>query len=59
MHTRSPCILIAMAEPVQIKEVWKSYGPVPALKGLSLTVPAKSVYGFHSPNGAGKSTTIR
>src|SRR5437773_9073047 len=48
-----------MAAPVQIEEVWKSYGPTAAVKGLSLTVPAQSVYGFLGPNGAGKSTTIR
>jgi len=29
------------------------------VKGLSLTVPPRSVYGFLGPNGAGKSTTIR
>jgi ABC-type multidrug transport system ATPase subunit len=52
-------ILIAMAAPVQIEDIWKSYGPIPAVKGLSLTVPTKSVYGFLGPNGAGKSTTIR
>jgi ABC-2 type transport system ATP-binding protein len=48
-----------MAALVEIKDVWKSYGPTAAVKGLSLTVPAKSVYGFLGPNGAGKSTTIR
>lgn len=29
------------------------------MRGLSLTVPERSVYGFLGPNGAGKSTTIR
>lgn len=48
-----------MAAPVQVEGVWKSYGPTSAVKGLSLTVPTKSVYGFLGPNGAGKSTTIR
>ncbi len=48
------------APPIQLDEVWKSYGPaVPAVRGLSLTVPKGSVYGFLGPNGAGKSTTIR
>src|SRR4051812_30787245 len=45
--------------PLQIHEVWKSFGATSALQGLSLHVPAQSVYGFLGPNGAGKSTTIR
>ncbi|MGC4053051.1 MAG: ABC transporter ATP-binding protein [Paludibaculum sp.] len=44
---------------VQVEEVWKTYGNTAALRGLSLSVPAQSVYGFLGPNGAGKSTTIR
>jgi ABC-2 type transport system ATP-binding protein len=34
-------------------------GPVRALDGLSLEVPAGIVFGFLGPNGAGKTTTIR
>jgi ABC-2 type transport system ATP-binding protein len=48
-----------MPPPVQIENVWKSYGRTPAVKGLSLAVPQGTVYGFLGPNGAGKSTTIR
>jgi len=44
---------------VQIEEVWKTYGSTKAVRGLSLTIPSQSVYGFLGPNGAGKSTTIR
>jgi lantibiotic transport system ATP-binding protein len=44
---------------IQIRDVWKSYGAVSAVCGLSLNVPPRSVYGFLGPNGAGKSTTIR
>jgi ABC-2 type transport system ATP-binding protein len=45
--------------PVKINGVWKSYGTHAAVQGLSLSVPAQSVYAFLGPNGAGKSTTIR
>lgn len=48
-----------MVRPIVVEEVWKSYGAVQAVRGLSLNVPPQSVYGFLGPNGAGKSTTIR
>ena len=48
-----------MDTPVLIDQVWKSFGPTAAVRGLSLSVPRQSVYGFLGPNGAGKSTTIR
>ena len=52
-----------MQEPIQVREIWKTYGKragaQAAVCGLSLSVPAQSVYGFLGPNGAGKSTTIR
>lgn len=44
---------------IQMEGVWKSYGSLRAVRGLSLNVPTTSVYGFLGPNGAGKSTTIR
>jgi ABC-type multidrug transport system ATPase subunit len=47
-----------MQDPLVVSDVWKSFGAVEAVKGLSLAVPAGSVYGFLGPNGAGKSTTI-
>jgi len=48
-----------METPIQVKDVWKSYGTTAAVCGLNLSVPLQSVYGFLGPNGAGKSTTIR
>ena len=48
-----------MDYPIQVDQISKSYGPVAAVRGLTLNVRSQSVYGFLGPNGAGKSTTIR
>jgi ABC-2 type transport system ATP-binding protein len=37
----------------------KSYRGVQALKGIDLTVPEHSIFGFLGPNGAGKTTVIK
>jgi ABC-2 type transport system ATP-binding protein len=44
---------------IRTENLSKSYGPVQALDGLTLSVPEGIVFGFLGPNGAGKSTTIR
>lgn len=44
---------------IQITNLTKRYGDVTALQGLSLTVPAGSIYGLVGPNGAGKTTLLR
>ncbi|MGY5764603.1 ATP-binding cassette domain-containing protein [Brachybacterium sp. DNPG3] len=44
---------------VQVHELTKTFGPVRALDGFSLRVPAGQVTGFLGPNGAGKSTALR
>lgn len=48
-----------MQMAIEAEEIWKTYGDVAAVRGLNLSVPPLSVYGFLGPNGAGKSTTIR
>jgi len=37
----------------------RRFGPVVAVDGIDLDVPAQQIYGFLGPNGSGKSTTIR
>ena len=44
---------------IQLRDLYKSYGPVIALNGLNLKVPKGSLYGLLGPNGAGKSTALR
>ena len=50
-----------MADPfvIETADLHKSYGSVEAVRGLSLRVPAGSIYGFLGRNGAGKTTTIK
>ena len=43
---------------LKIDNLTKNYGSFPALKGLSLEIPAGALHGFVGPNGAGKTTTI-
>ncbi|PCK06319.1 MAG: hypothetical protein COA42_17450 [Alteromonadaceae bacterium] len=47
------------ASALNIASLHKSFGNVPILKNLNLSVPSGHVYGFLGRNGAGKSTTIR
>jgi ABC-2 type transport system ATP-binding protein len=44
---------------IETFELSKKYGDVDAVRGLSLQVPAGSIYGFLGRNGAGKTTTIK
>ncbi len=44
---------------IKSEELDKSFGNFEALRGISLEVPAGSIYGFVGPNGAGKTTTMR
>ena len=44
---------------LQTNSLTKKYKNFQALNGLTMNVPAGSVYGFVGPNGAGKTTLIR
>jgi ABC-2 type transport system ATP-binding protein len=44
---------------IEVTNVYKQFGSVRALQGLSLSVPKGQIYGLLGPNGAGKSTLIR
>jgi len=43
---------------VEITDLRKSYGPVEAVRGISLRVPEGEVFALLGPNGAGKTTTV-
>ncbi len=42
---------------IEIRGLTKNYGQKQALRGLDMTVPMGSIYGFIGENGSGKSTT--
>jgi ABC-2 type transport system ATP-binding protein len=48
-----------MTLAIETTELSKSYGPVQAVKSVSLRVGRGEIYGFIGRNGAGKTTTIR
>jgi len=44
---------------LDVKELYKSFGSVEVVHGISFTVEKGEVLGFLGPNGAGKTTTMR
>jgi len=47
------------AAAIEVNGVVKRFGDTVAVDGVSLRVPAGSIYGLLGPNGAGKTSTIR
>jgi len=48
-----------VGEPViQVENLYKSYGAVEALRGISFSVEQGEVFGLLGPNGAGKTSTV-
>jgi ABC-2 type transport system ATP-binding protein len=48
-----------MTPILELRNVRKAYGSFVAVDGVSMTVPAGSIFGLLGPNGAGKTSTIR
>jgi polar amino acid transport system ATP-binding protein len=44
---------------IEVADLWKSYGALEVLKGISLTVPRGAVLAVIGPSGSGKSTLLR
>ena len=48
-----------MTTLVEVKDLYKHYGPIKAVDGISFSVKKGEVLGFMGPNGAGKSTAMK
>ncbi len=48
-----------MTPILELRNVRKAYGDFVAVKDVSMSVPAGSIFGLLGPNGAGKTTSIR
>ncbi len=46
-------------KPIEAHNLEKSFGQVKAVRGVSLYVDKREIFGLLGPNGAGKTTTIR
>ena len=47
-----------METVIEVKNLYKSYGDVEAVTGISFTVSKGEIFGMLGPNGAGKTTTM-
>jgi ABC-2 type transport system ATP-binding protein len=47
-----------MGDNVVVRELRKSYGATPAVRGVSFGISAGEIFGLLGPNGAGKTTTL-
>ena len=59
MSASDPAGAAAGARAVAIEQLRKSYGPITALDGASISVDTGEIFGLVGPNGAGKTTLIK
>ena len=44
---------------IQVNDLYKSFGPIAALRGVTFSAPDGRITGLIGPNGAGKTTALR
>ncbi len=48
-----------MVKVLEVKDIWKSYGNLDILRGVSFDVEEREVKVVFGPSGSGKSTLLR
>ncbi len=48
-----------MAKALEVKNLYKNYGDIQAVKDVSFEIAENEIFGLVGPNGAGKSTVLR
>jgi len=49
----------SVADPIHVKDVFRSFGDVVAIDGVTMTVPQGALLGLIGPSGSGKTTLVR
>jgi drug efflux transport system ATP-binding protein len=62
LNSSSPCLPFPLSPclpAIRIQDLWKNYGLVEAVRGVSLDVNEGEIFGLIGPDGAGKTTTFQ
>jgi len=59
VRRHDPCTASRCLKLIEARDLQKRFGPVMAVRGVSLRAPDGRITGLLGPNGAGKSTTLR
>lgn len=49
----------SVTDPIHVKDVFRSFGDVVAIDGVTMTVPQGALLGLIGPSGSGKTTLVR
>jgi ABC-2 type transport system ATP-binding protein len=59
VHANTRAYVKGLMNAIEIQNFWKRYGPIEAVRGISLSVLQGELFGLIGPDGAGKTTLMR